>query len=197
MHRLIISLHSGYFKRMCQSAYSEAGSRKVVLQGDHPFAVKTMVDFFYTFDVNITAEDFEKLESGYYNDGEKQTPFEARSWIFTIADKYDIRHLSNIVLEQEENTLSFDIAACSEKLVKYFVNCLLKTTKHAYTEGPLTDDRLRKAIVRRWVAEDKKLLRSAIKEEFDQVLADVPEFASDLIAALGGITMKGAAEQQK
>lgn len=46
VHRLVISMHSSFFERLCKSGFKETEERRVDLSEDPPAAVCLMLKYF-------------------------------------------------------------------------------------------------------------------------------------------------------
>lgn len=175
MHRFVISIHSGYFKRLCEGGFQEATERKVTLHDDPPFAVKLMVDWFYSFDYKLlTIEKHISVLEAHYS-------------MLRLADKCDIPSLKDLVVARVRRFLA---RISSQEPSDIICQSLLAGTLHAFKNATPVDDRFCKVVIEGWVANDKQILRHSDKEDLEAAMADVPEFASALIAQLGGFALK-------
>lgn len=78
MHRLALCLHSGYFRRLCESTFKESSERNITLRDDPVPAVKAMIQYFYEFEYSYGPN---QLATG------SAAAYELHSQIFSIADK--------------------------------------------------------------------------------------------------------------
>lgn len=179
VHRLVISIHSGYFKRLCEGSFQEATERKVTLHDDPPASVRRMVEWFYTCDYVLSPPTA--------NTSVSKWTLEVNASMFTLADKYDIPNLKTYALARVQHYLAN--YPPDRSLDRHSQN-VLAGTLHAFKNAPPTDDRLCKALVAGWVANDKALLRHTDKEDLESAMAETPEFASALVAELGGFALK-------
>lgn len=169
VHRYVISSHSKYFAKLCGGDFLESTFREVTLRDDPPQAVKLMIDFFYQFQYTAYVKTVCKGE-------DHATPapstLQVHAWMFTIADKYEILDLKSYALKSFEHVGNvFNAPEVLVGLVPYI-----------YTESPLHDDGLRKAIVRMWAHRRHKHLTSAIsKGAWEAILRDCPAFGADLL----------------
>lgn len=172
VHRFVISIHSGYFKRLCEGGFQDATERRVTLHDDPPFAVKLMVDWFYNFDYMASSAETWVLK--------------VHSAMFTLADKYDIPKLKTLALARVQlfSAPSFP----NNQLESRCLNMLFATL-HAFKNAPPTDDCLCKALVVGWVVDDKRILRHTDKDDLEYAMTKVPEFASALVEELCGFTL--------
>lgn len=166
VHRVVLTAHSGYFKRLFQSKYKEVDERKVTLRDDPSAAVEAMIQFFYRF---------------AYNPPTSKALFH-HSTVFTLADKYEISALEEVAFEKLTGT--------PERTPDALAKDLMKAAPHVYTHTPPTDDRLRKAVVEKLIKNNNEVLKACEKGSFDKTLQEVSELACDLIPALTGIKMK-------
>lgn len=186
VHRLVVSVQSGYFKRLCEGGFKEATERKVTLHEDPPYAVKLMVDWFYNFDYIDVPNSAETTDSGV-----EKWALEVHSTMFTLADKYDIPNLKAYALARAQRVST---RCCADKWLARRSQNMLAGTLHAFQNAPPTDDRLCKALLAGWVANDKRLLRHTDKEALESAMAETPNFASALVAELGGFALKTKGE---
>lgn len=171
-------MHSGFFGRLCANGSVNHTKQSATLYGDEPRAIDAMIEYFYTFKILPRARSV----------GEKIDNFaHVLSTIFTTADKYNITNLKDLAVEEIRHCLEWCGAATS--LSKYELEeataRLLVATVHAYATAPPKDDRMKKILLEAWLS-DGSMIKKAPKAKFDQALAEVPEFAADVIAALSG-----------
>lgn len=179
VHRVILASHSGYFKRLFVSVFKEAEEQKVELHGDPEGGVAAMIEYFYSF--NYNAFNIQKS----YKEKEKPVLFHIHSSVFTIADKYDIPGLKDLALSNFVKLMDSYIAA---KSWEPMARRMIKTVPRIYQNTPPTDPRLRKLIVKCF-ANKNCLLDACYKAAFDATVQEVPEFASDLVRAMGKVNM--------
>ena len=155
------------------------------MHDDPPFAVKLMVDWFYNFEYTLTVDEVKLWTSDASSTTQSLT--EIDSWMFTLADKYDVPNLKNFALSQARGVL---LLKEPDHFMSFATASLLSATAHAFKNAPPTDNQLCTALVEAWLADDKRLLRHVKKGDLESVMAEVPEFASALIAEQGGFVLK-------
>lgn len=138
-----------------------------------------MVEWFYSFTYKLTI--LERSTSLLYR------VLEGHSWMFTLADKYDIPNLKAHALARTQRFIGHPL---TDNRLTFLSKELLAGTLHAFKNAPPTDDRLCKALVAGWVAHDKHILRHMDKKDLEAAMIEMPEFASALVAELGGFALK-------
>lgn len=179
VHRIILASHSGYFKRLFQSNFKEVDEQKVELKEDPEAAVAAMMRYFYSFEYSAARI----LLS--YKKGERPGFLEGHSWMFTIADKYDVPGLKDLAFSEFVGLAKY---YQHWKDWHYMAYGLMKAVPHIYQNTPPTDQRLRDFVVKCF-SEKEDLLGACRKDTFDAVMQEVPEFAGDLVRAMGRVKM--------
>lgn len=186
----MISCHSEYFKRLSEGGFKEASEGVATLHDDPPLAIKLMVEYFYSFDTPALGHLLDHHLSDF--SGEAVMAAEVWSWVFSTADKYNVPGLKALMVELTASYLRSAMGLSPS----FFSSCLISATFHAYTHSPPHDQRMRKVILEAWMTEDRKMMRAASKKDFDRLLLEAPDFASELVSALSGIKMKDAEDEE-
>lgn len=183
-------MHSRYFKRLCEGAFSESGERRVVLKGDSLAAVRAMIDYFYTFDyaepiinpVDRAAED---------EDPEPRAVLEAHAHVYALGDKYDIEGTSDLAVQKfrdcaGELSRNDDDPAVQSRFTEP-ADGFVTATEFVYKNSS-AGDRMRRLLLD-WWCDGENLLEHIDIHAWETLLADVPGFSSEFIAELTGITI--------
>lgn len=179
----MISLHSSYFKSICEGSFKEGVERRVDLQDDAPLAVWAMVDYFYTFEY----EDLMDMHSGL-GESRPHNSIQGHSQVFTAADKYDVPGLCELACNRfAAATLLDTLIPCSGSFYHKLAADLMAAIAHVYNHTPPDDHRLRDAAVSAWEAKGKSLLVHVNKADLQALFAEVPDFGVDVLARIANI----------
>ena len=174
-------MHSTYFKRLCEGSFKESTERMVILREDPTPAVKALVQYLYEFNYD---NPMNHVPDSYDSFPYPQNTLEAHAQEFTVADKYDIPGLKDLAVAKFKYLMDR-----SDKKYTFEAEDLLKATPYIYRHSPPSDDRFRLALVNAWGACGGRRLEHANKDDFEALLREVPELASDLISGLAGVAV--------
>lgn len=137
-----------------------------------------MIEYFYEFKYGKALDDFD-FDSR--SESEPSNLYEAHAQVFSIADKYDIPGLKEIAIEQFREC--FD---ASRSWAQDSADFLI-ATPFIYRHAPPNDRRLCREVLHCWQSGEWSTVAFSGREEFVQLLADVPDFAADLIGMASGV----------
>lgn len=180
VHRLVLCMHSSYFKRLCESSFKESTDRKVSLHDDTTPSVQALVQYLYEFDYDNPMKHVQDSHAIFPYPRDEP---EAHAQVFVVVDKYDIPRLRDLALEKFSASLSHPRA---RKTAIADAEALVAATPYIYQHTSPTDGRLRAAVVEAWNSQNGKRLDHAPKADFQALLKDVPEFAADLTNEISG-----------
>lgn len=156
-----------------------------------------MVKYFYTFEYDFDLEQAWKLASAV-EDG-TSSPLEVHCWMATLADKYDVSDLKAKALEGANKWLggfcSFpgfaglrdpQLLSLTPRAMSLILRAMGTATEYVFSNTPPNDRSLKDGVVKTWIANDNALIKHAPRKSFDKLLADVPEFAAELVAVMSG-----------
>ncbi|KAL8915450.1 MAG: hypothetical protein Q9171_000014 [Xanthocarpia ochracea] len=64
VHRIVVCLHSDYFRKACQSVFKEGDSGFIQLKEENPVVIAKLIDYFYGFDYDDRVSDCDLNDSG-------------------------------------------------------------------------------------------------------------------------------------
>lgn len=180
-------MHSEYFKRLCEGEFRESGERKVELHEDSLASVKAMIDWMYTFDytgptitTTMPAPEEEEVT-------EPRSGLELHAHVYTLGDKYNLQALKDLAVDKfiEYAKNRDDIVITDELLVK-LADEFVPATAHIYTHSLPNDCVMRRVVLVCWSLpkDGDGLLGYVDKGAFEALVAEVPEFAADLVGHL-------------
>lgn len=200
VHSRIISAHSATFRRPSEITFDQNGELDIRLDEGALIAVKCMVDYLYSLQYRLP-----KNTSRYLRTQQRSafSPALAHAQVYIIAEQCGLPHLGDLAITHLKGSLEVHTLAFIRTLGHFPALANLRAqefislTKYIYDNTPPYHGRLRSCLVdcmtiskfrevwcRRMIW-DKKLV-PWWKEEFDELLAAVPEFASDLLSAVSG-----------
>lgn len=181
---MVLSLHSKYFRRLCDGSFKGSTERKITLHDDPFFAVKAT--FHYLYEFNYAAQALLPLEAST-GLADLATCYELHAQVFSIAEKCDILGLNDKALANFQITMYGSVEEQDAEAV-----ALVSATRHVYQVAPPNDRRLRDELMLAWKEDDWLLLKNAQASDFEKLLAEIPESAADLVAAAIGARVGGA-----
>lgn len=185
-------MHSDYFKRLCEGHFRESGERKAELHGDSLASVNAMIDYMYTFDyaepdIRTTLEISDDDEAA-----EPHSVVELHSHMFTLADKYNLPALKNMAIRKAIRHAKGQRGAIITPLfLSRLADEFIPATRHAYKYTPATDVRMRTKMCWFWNVHttEGSLLGQVDKAAFHALVAEVPDFAIDLMSQMKNIAI--------
>lgn len=199
VHRLVISIHSGFFKRLCKSGFKETEERRVDLSENPPAAVALMIKYFYTFTITTEPDNLSGLPSGSYGPSSYGWGwFLIYAHLVVIADKYDVPELGSLATKRFDEQLNLVLTYTSAgKELRAATADLLEAIKYLYDNTAERQAEFRCLIVEAFQASNHRLLRYADEDDFHELISEVPEFAVDYIGAITGVTVGDKASGKK
>ena len=190
VHCLILSTHSGYLSRLCRSEFKEGEEGEVTLKDDPIVAVQLMIGYFYKLDYDPCDPAISKLPYGpdEEHNNTKWVWYQVHAWLLVIADKYEVQGLAALALRNLEANLCDAFIANTPAQTMHLLSAdLIKATEYIYEHPPPNSDRVRQAIVHAFMHQRDRIVRFANKDDFEQLLAKIPEFAADYLRVVTGI----------
>lgn len=193
VHRLVISMHSTFFDRICKSGFKESEDRRVDLSEDPVAAVCLMINYFYTFAYSWGDESLESLPPGARgSEADGWGWFLIHAQLAVLADKYDIPDLGTLATAELErqiaratNEANDDTRTTAEN--QSAAADLIEATRYVYGNTAPERTNLREMMLRAFQGRHFRLTRYAKRTAFEELLGDVPEFTADYIEVLSGI----------
>lgn len=187
VHRLVISMHSSFFERLCKSGFRETKERRVDLSEDPPAAVCLMIHYFYSLEYTWIDERLKRLPASAYGPSSPRWGwFLIHAQLAVLADKYGIEGLGTLATKQFGQQVDESLST-GKKTIRHATADLLEATRYVYENTGPDEKVLRGLVIQAFKGASYRLLRYTKKAEFQQLLGDIPEFAADYIAALTGV----------
>lgn len=194
-HRNILSPRCDFFKCCFDGRFSEGWTRVIAMQDDDPVAVQGMLYFLYTLD--YPKEAYKKLLGGETDSGsdsgieEDEESTDGQNvqvyWgfdllIYTIADKYGLLQLRRMA---ERSLLDkADAALKDEQQFFKTADGLVPLVEELFATEEISQDL--KVLRRQIVSLTSEVVAGHIRDaRVSALIADVPEFAIELVEALG------------
>ncbi|KAF7194960.1 hypothetical protein HII31_03634 [Pseudocercospora fuligena] len=165
VHRLVLSLHSGYFARLFKSDFKENVESKITLVKEPFAAVVAMIQFFY----ELTYDGISSIQE------------HATVWI--LGDKFEIPGLMEYAQKRFDNACKASVESYEMDLT--IATPLIEVVPLIYENTPPNTVGLR-ATVAKWWNELMCWNRYIIsKDEWREMITKHPEFGVDVITRLG------------
>lgn len=186
--RYVLSLHSTVLKRLCNSTFKEGIQRRLVLADDTLEISELMVEYFYTSDYKVESTAIGGTLMTSSNTEIAVGPPAVHAAVFTTTEKYDIPDLKTLAWLKFRNSVTRSCGG-DHRSLQILLCQLVNATGYSYQNTPLNDKRMNGAVVAAWTAYDNLLVKRLPKRLFEMLSKAVPEFASDLVEAVGGLKM--------
>ncbi|ERF69232.1 hypothetical protein EPUS_01189 [Endocarpon pusillum Z07020] len=191
-HRNVLSPRCDFFKCCFDGRFTEGQTRVIVMEDDDPVAVDGMLFYLYTLDYPV--ELYQRLLGTETSSGsdsgiedEETTGQDAKVYwsfdlsMYTIADKYGLTELR----EMAENALlgKADLAGKEQQLLTN-MDGFVALLEDLYGLGETSDQmsQLRTQIVS---STCEAITHHVRDQRISTLISDVPEFAVDLVEAIG------------
>ena len=191
-HRNILSPRSEFFRCCFDGRFSEGQNRIIAMEDDDPVAVEAMLYYLYTLE--YPREIYQRLlgvESGSGSDSgiedDESTSQDAQVYwgfdvlMFTIADKYGLAELRE--LAGRSLLAKADLAGQEQPLVKTLDGFVALVEDLYAMEG--MSDQLRHIRTQLVSATCGAVTHHVRDQRISALMADVPEFAVELVEVLG------------
>ncbi len=193
-HRNVLSPRCDFFRCCFDGRFTEGETRAIAMEDDNPLAVDGMLYYLYTLDYPLElhqrllgAETSSGSDSGI-EDEEFATSQDATLYwnfdlsMYAIADKYGLAELAEMA---ESALLSrADLAAGREQQLLHHMDGFVALVQDLYALGDTSDrmSRLRTQIIN---STCEAMSHNVRDPRISALLSDVPEFAVELVEALG------------
>ncbi|KAI6758667.1 hypothetical protein HG530_010907 [Fusarium avenaceum] len=169
VHKIIICINSLGITFITTNDHQEALSGTYDLTSDESDMVQLMVDYLYTGDYSLeTGEADEEPET--YGD----SSLSIHAIMYSIGDKYDIEGLRHLSTKKYCEVLKGDL----------YINDFFSSIPYVYDLTPETSRDLRDpalAFARNVLSGDGPTTLSIVREAFDELVIECPEFVKELL----------------